>query len=168
MISLRSDLRDPTPAPNPADLNCLPGGVNSVIGIPSSFDLVIGVSSLPIELSAAAGTPVWMLGFSPETYYRRKNGGRTDCDVVTVNSTIIGPSQPRVAFARDDRVALHETIVRVQSRLETMVRSSWYRKDSLCTSITNGSLVPTPCKTSVGLSHPQAKVRGLWANSEVR
>lgn len=95
-----------------------------IVGISSSLDLVIGVSSLPIELSAAAGTPVWMLGFSPETYYWRTNGGRTDCDVLTVNSTIIGPSDPRAAFARGDRVALRETVARVRSRLETMVKSS--------------------------------------------
>lgn len=56
-----------------------------------SFDLLIGISSVPIELGAALGIPVWMLGFSPENYYLRTAAGVTHTDQLTMNSTIIAP-----------------------------------------------------------------------------
>ncbi|BBM03882.1 hypothetical protein GL2_39560 [Microbulbifer sp. GL-2] len=55
------------------------------------LDLMIGISSLPMELAAAAGTPVWMLGFSPENYFLRTAGGNKEADQLSTNSTIIAP-----------------------------------------------------------------------------
>ena len=55
------------------------------------MDLVIGISSLPMELAAAVGTPVWMLGFSPENYYLRTAAGKTEVDQLTLNSKVIAP-----------------------------------------------------------------------------
>lgn len=67
---------------------------NDFEGLGSSLqavDIVIDISSLPIELAAAVGTPVWMLGISPENYFLRTAGGRTTEDQLTANSTVIAP-----------------------------------------------------------------------------
>lgn len=58
----------------------------------TSMDLIVGISSVPIELAAALGVEVWMLGFSPENYYLRTAGGKTSQDTYTMNSTIVAPS----------------------------------------------------------------------------
>lgn len=57
----------------------------------ASMDLVIGISTVPMELAAAVGTPAWLLGFSPENYYYRTAGGATSVDQLSRNSTIIAP-----------------------------------------------------------------------------
>lgn len=89
--------------------------------VAESLDLVIGTSSLPIELAAAVGTEVWMLGFNPENYYLRTRGGTTENDILTWNSTIIGPENPREAFLAGDDVSLAMTVERVRERLEVRV-----------------------------------------------
>ncbi|MBB3061481.1 methyltransferase domain-containing protein [Microbulbifer rhizosphaerae] len=62
-----------------------------MVPILKHLDLMIGISSLPIELAAALGTPVWMLGFSPENYFLRTGGGTIETDQLTTNSTIVAP-----------------------------------------------------------------------------
>jgi hypothetical protein len=57
----------------------------------ASMDLVIGISTVPMELAAAVGTPTWLLGFSPENYYYRTGGGATPVDQLSRNSTIVAP-----------------------------------------------------------------------------
>lgn len=56
-----------------------------------SMDLVVGISTLPMELAASLGTSVWMLGYSPENYFLRTRGGTTPSDQLTCNSTVIAP-----------------------------------------------------------------------------
>lgn len=65
---------------------------DAMSGFISQMDLLVGISSAPIELGAALGVPVWMLGISPENYYLRTAGGTTHVDQLTVNSKIIAPS----------------------------------------------------------------------------
>lgn len=72
----------------------------------AGMDLIIGISSLPIELAAALGTQVWMLGFSPENYFYRTKGGATDEDQVTLNSKIIAPQWIDFSAPRDECVDL--------------------------------------------------------------
>jgi hypothetical protein len=57
----------------------------------ASMDVVVGISTLPMELAAAVGTSVWMLGFSPENYFLRTKSGTTSSDQLTCNSTVVAP-----------------------------------------------------------------------------
>ena len=68
------------------------------------MDLIIGISSVPIELGAALGTEVWMLGFSPENYYLRTSGGKSPHDRYTLNSTVIAPPWIDFSEPRDECV----------------------------------------------------------------
>lgn len=72
----------------------------------SQMDYVIGVSSLPIELAAALGVEVWMLGFSPENYFLRTKGGETNIDQLTHNSKIIAPNWIDFSAPRSECVEL--------------------------------------------------------------
>ena len=94
------------------------------------LDLVIGSSSLPMELAAAVGTEVWMLGFNPENYYLRTRGGTTEQDILTWNSTIIGPENPRKAFLAGDDVSLALSVERVRERIEERIRQERDRGSS--------------------------------------
>ena len=94
----------------------------SIASLAASLDLVVGTSSLPIELAAAVGTEVWMLGFIPENYYWRTCGGNSTQDILTWNSTVIGPNNPRAAFRRGDREALFDTVTVVRQLLERRTR----------------------------------------------
>jgi hypothetical protein len=72
----------------------------AIADLTAGLDLVIGLSTLPIELAAAVGTPVWMLGYSPENYFLRTKNGASEEDRLTANSTVIAPewidfSQPK-------------------------------------------------------------------------
>ena len=69
------------------------------------MDVMIGISSFPIELAAALGVPVWMLGYSPENYFLRTNGGMTEEDVLTLNSTILAPSPIDFTKPQDECIA---------------------------------------------------------------
>lgn len=71
-----------------------------------AMDLLIGISSAPIELGAALGIPVWMLGFSPENYFLRTAGGKTEADHLTMNSTIVAPQWIDFSAPRDECVDL--------------------------------------------------------------
>lgn len=71
-----------------------------------TMDLLIGISSAPIELGAAVGIPVWMLGFSPENYFLRTAGGKTENDHLTMNSTIVAPQWIDFSAPRDECVKL--------------------------------------------------------------
>lgn len=57
----------------------------------ASMDLVIGISTVSMELAAAIGTPTWLLGFTPENYFYRTGGGRTPVDQLSRNSTVVAP-----------------------------------------------------------------------------
>lgn len=89
------------------------------------MDYIIGVSSLPIELAAALGIKVWMLGFSPENYFLRTAGGKTNIDQLTLNSQIIAPkwidfSAPRaecIKLVLDQTInLLHHEVMLTQQR----------------------------------------------------
>jgi len=70
------------------------------------MDHLIGISSVPIELGAALGVPVWMLGFSPENYFLRTGGGASEDDRLTLNSKIIAPEWIDFSSPRDECVKL--------------------------------------------------------------
>ena len=70
-------------------------------GYLSAMDLLVGVSSVPMELGAAFGTQVWMLGFSPENYFLRTGGGADSYDRYTLNSTVIAPPWIDFTDSRD-------------------------------------------------------------------
>lgn len=86
----------------------------------SQMDLLIGISSVPMELGAAFGTEVWMLGFSPENYYLRTSGGKSEYDMFTLNSKVIAPpwidfTQPRSECIRQ---VFDEVVLRIEKKLE--------------------------------------------------
>ncbi len=64
------------------------------------------ISSAPLELAAAVGTPVRMLGFSPENYFLRTTGGRSPEDRLTCNSEIVAPPWIDFSAPREECVAL--------------------------------------------------------------
>jgi hypothetical protein len=86
----------------------------------SQLDLIIGISSVPIELGAALGVPVWMLGFSPENYYLRTNGGKTSQDNLSMNSTVIAPPWIDFSAPRDEclKLVFDETRVRLTEMVQ--------------------------------------------------
>lgn len=84
----------------------------------ASLDVVIGISTLPTEIAAAVGTPVWLLGFSPENLFLRTLGGARSADVLTANSTIIGP--PLGAFTGSRASAVEATIAQTIDRLNQL------------------------------------------------
>lgn len=88
----------------------------------ASMDLVIGISTVPMELAAAVGTPTWLLGFSPENYYYRTGGGRTPVDQLSRNSTVIAPRWIDFTAPYEDCVEL--TVAYCRDRLVKLVRES--------------------------------------------
>lgn len=86
----------------------------------ASMDLVIGISTVPMELAAAVGTPTWLLGFSPENYLYRTGGGRTSVDQLSRNSTIIAP--PWIDFTAPYQECVDLVIADCRSRLARLAR----------------------------------------------
>lgn len=82
----------------------------------SNLDLVIGLSTSGTEIAASVGTPVWMLGISPENYYPRTVGGQTIRDVLTANSEIISP---RGNFERDRESVVVDVMKEVVAKLRS-------------------------------------------------
>lgn len=87
----------------------------------SQLDLVVGISSLPIELSAAIGVPVWMLGITPENFFLRTSGGKESVDTYTLNSTVI--SARSCDFSEPRQVAVQKTVVEARSQLISFANS---------------------------------------------
>ncbi|MBV6285955.1 hypothetical protein [Pseudomonas aegrilactucae] len=79
------------------------------------LDLLIGISSVPMELGAALGIETWMLGFSPENYYLRTAGGKTEVDQLTLNSTVVAPLW--IDFTEPQEVCVREVFDEVKRRL---------------------------------------------------
>lgn len=98
---------------------------DGIADVVTGLDLVIGISTFPVEFAAALGVPVWMLGFSPENFYMRTLGGQRRSDVMTANSTIVAPDVPRFWMPRD--VSISETVDVVRRELAALVRkdASW-------------------------------------------
>lgn len=82
--------------------NDLDGLASVVVGL----DMATGLSSAPLELAAAVGTPVRMLGFSPENYYLRTTGGRNPIDRLTCNSRVVAPPWIDFTAPRQDCIDL--------------------------------------------------------------
>lgn len=85
----------------------------------SSLDLVIGISTVPAELAAALGVPVWFLGFSPENLFLRTNGGQTETDQLTRNAIVIGPQDRN--FNRPAQDCIADTVNMVCHRLRSLI-----------------------------------------------
>lgn len=79
------------------------------------LDLLVGISSVPMELGAALGIETWMLGFSPENYYLRTAGGKTEVDQLTLNSTVVAPVW--IDFTEPQEVCVREVFDEVKRRL---------------------------------------------------
>lgn len=86
----------------------------------ASMDLLIGISTVPMELAAAVGTPTWLLGFSPENYYYRTAGGVTSVDQLSRNSTVIAPRW--IDFSAPYDECVDQVLAECRSRLERLVR----------------------------------------------
>lgn len=91
-------------------------------GFLQNMDLLIGISSVPIELGAAFGVDVWMLGFSPENYYLRTSGGKNMFDRYTMNSTVIAP--PWIDFSEPRDECVRQVFGEVRRRLNDKI-ASW-------------------------------------------
>ncbi|MCI0510283.1 ADP-heptose:LPS heptosyltransferase [Chromohalobacter marismortui] len=85
-------------------------------GYLKGLDLLIGVSSVPIELGAALGVETWMLGFSPENYYLRTAGGTDSYDRLTLNSSVIAP--PWMDFSNPRDVCVQQVFEEVKRLLK--------------------------------------------------
>ena len=85
----------------------------------ATLDLVIGISSVPAELAAALGVPVWFLGFSPENHFLRTVGGRTEIDQLTVNARVI--TAPDIDFTEPAGICIAKTLGEVRRRLEKRI-----------------------------------------------
>lgn len=85
------------------------------------LDLLIGISSVPMELGAALGIETWMLGFSPENYYLRTAGGKTEVDQLTLNSTVVAP--PWIDFTEPQEECVREVFDEVKRRLAPRLAS---------------------------------------------
>lgn len=83
----------------------------------ANLDLVIGLSTSGTEIAASVGTPVWMLGISPENYYPRTVGGQTIRDVLTANSEVISP---RGDFERDRELVVMDVMTEVVAKLRSL------------------------------------------------
>lgn len=81
----------------------------------AALDLVIGISTVPMELAAAVGTPTWLLGFSPENHLYRTVGGRTEIDQLSRNSTVIAP--PWIDFSAPYEECVDLVMREARSRL---------------------------------------------------
>ena len=92
---------------------------DAVASYTGAMDLMVGLSSFPIEMGCAVGTQAWMLGFSPENYYLRTSGGRDENDRLSLNSKVIAPSWIDFSAPLSECVAL--CIADVRDRLEQMV-----------------------------------------------
>lgn len=87
-----------------------------------TLDLIVGISSVPMELGAALGIESWLLGFSPENYYLRTSGGKTEVDQLTLNSRVIAPEN--VDFTQPQSVCVQEVFAEVKRRLQLRLASS--------------------------------------------
>lgn len=85
----------------------------------ANMDLLIGISSVPIELGAALGTEVWMLGFSPENYFLRSSGGKDMHDRYTMNSSVIAP--PWIDFSEPRDVCVKKVFDEVRNKLKDRI-----------------------------------------------
>lgn len=102
---------------NDVDLfNDFEGLGNYLLGL----DLLVGVSSVPMELGAALGIETWMLGFSPENYFLRTAGGIDSHDRYTLNSSVIAP--PWIDFSNPRNVCIEQVFKEVSRRLEVKLR----------------------------------------------
>lgn len=88
----------------------------------ASMDLVIGISTVPMELAAAVGTPTWLLGFSPENYFYRTGGGATPIDQLSRNSRIIAPSW--IDFTAPYEECLDHVMAACRAHLVRLARAS--------------------------------------------
>lgn len=88
----------------------------------ASMDLVIGISTVPMELAAAVGTPTWLLGFSPENYLYRTGGGATPVDQLSRNSRIIAP--PWIDFTAPYQECLDLVMGECRARLVRLASAS--------------------------------------------
>lgn len=88
----------------------------------ASMDLVIGISTVPMELAAAVGTPTWLLGFSPENCLYRTGGGATRVDQLSRNSTIIAPNW--IDFTAPYQECLDVVMGDCRARLVRLARAS--------------------------------------------
>lgn len=98
-----------------------------------SLDLVIGAPTLQLEIAAAVGVPVWLMAVSPEGYFLRTNGGSSDVDILTVNSTIIGPRDADFCKKKSQVVAevVGEIHVRLLAVLSRNLSPPWGKKSGL-------------------------------------
>ncbi|MFM6967992.1 MAG: hypothetical protein ACKOWN_03550 [Microbacteriaceae bacterium] len=93
---------------------------NGISDLVSTLDLVVGLSTFPIEFAAALGCPVWMLGHSPENFYLRTLGGQRRGDILTANSTIIAPDVPQ--FWQPRQTCIDETMRVLDRELTAFAR----------------------------------------------
>jgi hypothetical protein len=94
----------------------------------ASLDLVVGISTVPAELAAALGVPVWFLGFSPENLNLRTLGGRTETDQLTSNALVIGPKNRD--FNRPPPDCIVDTVDAVRERLDSLVQADSDQKQT--------------------------------------
>jgi len=84
-----------------------------VAALTAALDLVTGVSSLPYELAAAVGTPVWLAAVSAQGVYQRRGTCPDGADQLTLHGRLITPQGP----LGDRRAASADVIGQIGARL---------------------------------------------------
>lgn len=85
-----------------------------IAALTAALDLVAGVSSLPYELAAAVGTPVWLTAVSPQGIYQRRGTCPDTRDQLTLNGHLIVPETP----VADRRATSSDIIGQIARRLQ--------------------------------------------------
>jgi tetratricopeptide (TPR) repeat protein len=92
---------------------------DAVASYTGAMDLMIGLSSFPIEMGCGVGTPAWMLGFSPENYFLRTSGGKDESDRLSLNSKVLAPSW--IDFSMPVNECIKVCVAEAQDRIERIL-----------------------------------------------
>lgn len=88
----------------------------NIAAFTAGLDLVIGISTLPHELAAAVGTPVWTLTFAAYGKHIRLSPDIGDRDINTANSTVICGDE-RGSFALRHPIRVRNAVMAATARL---------------------------------------------------
>ncbi|WP_298864697.1 tetratricopeptide repeat protein [uncultured Sulfitobacter sp.] len=87
----------------------------------ANLDVVIGISTLPLEMAGAVGTPCWVLNFSNYGNAIRLAANSKDGDINTSNCTVISGDQDG-SFAMPQKQLIKNAVTKTVPRLKQAVK----------------------------------------------
>lgn len=94
-----------------------------IAALTSPLDLIVGISTLPLEIAASMGTPVWILGTTPvETVFLRLCNSPSDRDLITWNSKVIRVDEER-GFETDVDLVIKTLVEKTRINLQNVVNA---------------------------------------------